>query len=112
MVLVPLIIRIHERPLYFSFSLTTAARCFLQPEPDAFFGSSSCSVVVSWFLVDGLSVSSCSRLSCWWVSLCHADLRKPSFLWSEALFAGGFADDEDEDGDDLVDAWLFLWEVN
>lgn len=50
--------------------------------------------------------SSGSRLSCWCVNLCQADLRKPSFLWSEALFDG----DDDDEGGCFVDFSLFLGE--
>jgi hypothetical protein len=52
-----------------------------------------------------------SRLSCWWVSLCHADLRKPSFLWSEDLFEEVGEEDEaedDEEEEDFEDGSLFL----
>jgi len=54
------------------------------PEPEAFFGSSS-SLASG---LDAVSFSSGSRLSCWCVSLCQADFKNPSFLWSEALFDG------------------------
>ncbi len=93
-----------------------------QPEPDAFFGSSSWVVGGSCFLFEGLLLpsgfvsSSGSRLSCWWVSLCHADLRNPSFLWSEALFGcddeDGEEDDEEEEDGDFVCIPLLLSKVS
>lgn len=45
------------------------------PEPEAFFGSSFSSPF------DSVLGSSGGWESCWCVSLCQADLRKPSFLW-------------------------------
>ena len=53
--------------------------------------------------------SSGSRLSCWLVSLCQADLRNPSFLWSEALLEE--VDDDDDDDDAFEDVSLFLWRI-
>jgi hypothetical protein len=49
-----------------------------------------------------------SRLSCWCVSLCQADLRKPSFLCSEDLFdeAGDDGDEEEPDNDDGLSFFL------
>jgi len=57
------------------------ALLILQLEPAAFFGSS-----VSLFssVLEPVAGSSGGRLSCWWVNLCHADLRKPSPLWDSA----------------------------
>ena len=52
-------------------------------EPDAFFGSSS-SPFSPCLLGD--SFFSAVRLSCWCVSRCHADFRKPSFWCDSALF--------------------------
>jgi hypothetical protein len=46
-----------------------------------------------------------SRPSCWCVSLCQADLRKLSFLWSEVLFED--VGEDGDDGDDFEDVSLF-----
>ena len=81
-----------------------------QPEPDALLGSSSRDDVpfcLSEFPLSGvLLLLSGSRSSCWLVSLCHADLRKPSFLCSEALFEE--VDEDDDDDGDFEEVSLFL----
>ena len=67
---------------------------FHHPELEAFFGSWSSTF--SPTLVDD-SLLSEARLSCWCVSRCHADFKKPSF-WCDSISEAedGFFEPEDE----------------
>ena len=67
---------------------------FDHPELEAFFGSWS-SAFSPAFVDD--SFLSEARLSCWWVSRCHADFKKPSF-WCDSISEAedGFFESEDE----------------